>query len=163
MIDVLTASIGIGLAVSLFFSEVFGLAAGGMVVPGYIALYLNRPVDIVLTVLASAITYVVVHSLSTFIIIYGKRRTVLMIIVGYLVRGLLNLIPFYTSSTLLNFSQHLSGTPSDFAVIGFVIPGLIAIWMDRQGVLETLAALITSATVVRLVLMLVFGMELQQQ
>jgi hypothetical protein len=38
---------------------------------------------------------------------------------------------------------------------------LIAIWMDRQGVIETLSALITSAVVVRLVLMLVFGMELQ--
>ena len=44
MIDILTASIGIGLVVSLMFSEMFGLAAGGMVVPGYIALYLNRPV-----------------------------------------------------------------------------------------------------------------------
>ena len=30
-------------------------------------------------------------------------------------------------------------------IIGFVIPGLIAIWMDRQGVIETLAALVTSA------------------
>ena len=79
MIDILTASIGIGLAVSLLFSEMFGLAAGGMVVPGYIALYLNRPIDILLTLLAALLTYLVVHSLSTFMIIYGKRRTVLMI------------------------------------------------------------------------------------
>jgi hypothetical protein len=34
--------------------------------------------------------------------------------------------------------------------------------MDRQGVWETLAALITSAVVVRLTLMLVFGLELQK-
>jgi hypothetical protein len=32
--DLLSASIGIGLAISLLFSEMFGLAAGGMVVPG---------------------------------------------------------------------------------------------------------------------------------
>lgn len=162
MIDILTASIGVGLAISLLFSEVFGLAAGGMVVPGYIALYLNRPVDIMLTVLASLTTYLVVHSLSTFIIVYGKRRTVLMIIVGYLVRGLLDLIPFYASTMLIAVSSQFSDTPPEFTVIGYVIPGLIAIWMDRQGVLETLAALITSAVVVRLVLMLLFGMELQQ-
>lgn len=162
MIDILTASIGIGLAVSLMFSELFGLAAGGMVVPGYVALYLNRPIDILLTVTASLLTYMIVHSLSTFIIVYGKRRTVLMIIIGYLVRGVLNLIPFYTSTSLLALSQQFSDAPADFSVIGFVIPGLIAIWMDRQGVVETLAALIISATVVRLVLMLVFGMELQQ-
>ena len=55
MVNILTASIGIGLAVSLLFSEMFGLAAGGMVVPGYIALYLNRPVDIVLTLAAGVL------------------------------------------------------------------------------------------------------------
>ncbi len=160
MIDILTASIGIGLAVSLMFSEMFGLAAGGMVVPGYIALYLNRPIDIALTLAASFITYLVVHSLSTFIIIYGKRRTVLMIIIGYLVRGAMTQIPFYASESLYQLST-LSPIPAEWEPIGYVIPGLIAIWMDRQGVLETLAALVTSAVVVRLVLMLVFGMELQ--
>jgi poly-gamma-glutamate biosynthesis protein PgsC/CapC len=161
MINVLTASIGIGLAVSLLFSEMFGLAAGGMVVPGYIALYLNKPMDIVLTLLAALVTYLVVHSMSTFIIIYGKRRTVLMIIVGYLVRGLFGQIPFYASEQLMRLSEHVGAAPS-YTVIGFVIPGLIAIWMDRQGVLETLSALITSAVVVRLALMLVFGLELQK-
>jgi len=161
MIDILTASVGIGLAVSLLFSEMFGLAAGGMVVPGYVALYLNRPVDIALTILAALMTYMVVHSLSTFIIIYGKRRTVLMITIGYLVRGLLETIPFYTSDPLVRLSE-MSGAPAEFSVIGYVIPGLIAIWMDRQGVIETLSALVTSAVVVRLVLMLVFGLELQK-
>jgi gamma-polyglutamate biosynthesis protein CapC len=160
MIDILTASIGIGLAVSLMFSEMFGLAAGGMVVPGYIALYLNRPIDIALTIAASFITYLVVHSLSTFIIIYGKRRTVLMIIIGYLVRGAMTQIPFYSSEFLYELSTR-SPIPTEWEPIGFVIPGLIAIWMDRQGVLETLSALVTSAVVVRLALMLVFGMELQ--
>ena len=161
MIDLLSASIGIGLAVSLFFSEMFGLAAGGMVVPGYIALYLNRPIDITLTIVAALLTYFAVHALSTFIIIYGKRRTVLMITIGYLVRGLMETIPFYTSDSLAKLSE-LSGAPAEFSVIGYVIPGLIAIWMDRQGVIETLSALVTSAVVVRLVLMLVFGLELQK-
>ena len=161
MIDILTASIGIGLAVSLLFSEMFGLAAGGMVVPGYIALYLNRPIDITLTIVAALLTYFAVHALSTFIIIYGKRRTVLMITIGYLVRGLMETIPFYTSDSLARLSE-LSGAPAEFSVIGYVIPGLIAIWMDRQGVVETLSALVTSAVVVRLVLMLVFGLELQK-
>jgi len=159
--DLLSASIGIGLAVSLLFSEMFGLAAGGMVVPGYIALYLNRPIDVMLTLAAALLAYFIVHLMSTFLILYGKRRTVLMIIMGYLVRALIEQIPFYASDPLFELSQRLSSTPSEFAVIGFVIPGLIAIWMDRQGVIETLAALVTSAVAVRLTLMLVFGQELQ--
>ncbi len=161
MIDILTASIGIGLAVSLMFSEMFGLAAGGMVVPGYIALYLNRPIDIALTLAAAFVTYLAVHSMSTFIIIYGKRRTVLMILIGYIVRGLMTQIPFYASDSLYQLSE-MSIIPPQWEPIGYVIPGLIAIWMDRQGVVETLSALVTSAVVVRLVLMLVFGLELQK-
>ena len=80
MIDILTASIGIGLAVSLMFSEMFGLAAGGMVVPGYIALYLNRPVDIALTLAASFVTYLVVHSMSTFIMATARKKPFMMMI-----------------------------------------------------------------------------------
>jgi poly-gamma-glutamate biosynthesis protein PgsC/CapC len=124
-------------------------------------LYLNRPIDITLTIVAALLTYFAVHALSSFIIIYGKRRTVLMITIGYLVRGLMETIPFYTSDSLAKLSE-LSGAPAEFSVIGYVIPGLIAIWMDRQGVIETLSALVTSAVVVRLVLMLVFGLELQK-
>ena len=41
--------IGIGLAVSLLYSEVFGVAPGGIIVPGYLALLLNRPLDVVAT------------------------------------------------------------------------------------------------------------------
>jgi poly-gamma-glutamate biosynthesis protein PgsC/CapC len=162
MVDLLSASIGIGLAVSLMFSEMFGLAAGGMVVPGYIALYLNRPVNVILTILAALLTFFVVKSLSTFIIVYGKRRTVLMIVIGYLVRGLFTLIPLWQSEGLYELSLTFGDVTANFDVIGYVIPGLIAIWMDRQGVWETLAALITSAVVVRLTLMLVFGLELQK-
>lgn len=162
MVDLLSASIGIGLAVSLIFSEMFGLAAGGMVVPGYIALYLNRPVNVILTILAALLTFFVVKSLSTFIIVYGKRRTVLMIVIGYLVRGLFTLIPLWQSERLYELSLTFGDVTANFDVIGYVIPGLIAIWMDRQGVWETLAALITSAVVVRLTLMLVFGLELQK-
>jgi gamma-polyglutamate biosynthesis protein CapC len=162
MVDLLSASIGIGLAVSLMFSEMFGLAAGGMVVPGYIALYLNRPVNVILTIIAALVTFFVVKSLSTFIIVYGKRRTVLMIVVGYLVRGLITLVPLWQSESLYLISERFGDVTASFDVIGYVIPGLIAIWMDRQGVWETLAALITSAVVVRLTLMLVFGMELQK-
>lgn len=156
MIPLLSVAIGVGLAVSLVFSEMFGLAAGGMVVPGYFALYLNRPVDIVLTLMAAIATYFLVHLMSTFVIVYGKRRTVLMILVGYLVRMVMEMIPFQAARVV-----DLSGA-EEFAVIGYIIPGLIAIWIDRQGLVETLTALMTASVVVRLILILVFGTELLQ-
>lgn len=162
MIDLVSVSIGVGLAVSLLFSEVFGLAAGGMVVPGYFALYLNRPLDLFLTLACSLATYFVVRLLSTFIIIYGKRRTVAMILTGYLMRALFQLFPLDSSLAVVQIADRYSGAENTLSVIGFIIPGLVAIWMDRQGIIETLSALVAASVVVRLILILVFGMELNQ-
>lgn len=151
MTELLPLSIGIGLAVSLLFSELFGLAAGGMVVPGYIALNLHRPLDVLLTIGAGFATFAVVHALASIVIVYGKRRTVLMILVGYLIGAL--------TRSLVGESAELSPM-IDFSLIGFIIPGLIAIWIDRQGLVETVSALTTAAVVVRLVLVLVVGGEM---
>ena len=160
MIDTMSVAIGIGLAVSLVFSEVFGLAAGGMVVPGYFAMYLNRPVDIALTIACALVTYLIVHLLSSVIIIYGRRRTVLMILVGYLARVVFGWLPLGTAAPVAALAGAFQDPDSFFTVIGYIIPGLVAIWMDRQGPIETLSALTTAAVVVRLILILIFGVSL---
>ena len=156
MAELLSVAIGIGLAVSLLFSELFGLAAGGMVVPGYFALALSRPIDVAMTIIAALATYLIVYLMSTFIIVYGKRRTVLMILVGYLVRILFNYIPM----EILASMEYYANEQTEFQVIGYIIPGLIAIWFDRQGWIETLCALFTAAVVIRLVLVLIFGVDM---
>lgn len=179
-LNLLSLSIGIGLVVSLLFSEFFGLAAGGLVVPGYIALYLHRPFDILLTLAAALLTFFLVRVASTFVIVYGRRRTVLMILVGYAMGALMNGAvgaglesvesmpgvvgadrPPVAPPGLGGASPLMEPQLLELGVIGFIVPGLIAIWLDRQGVLPTLAALITSAVVVRLILILVAPAELQ--
>ncbi len=153
MIDLLPLAVGIGLVVSLLFSEVFGLAAGGMVVPGYIALHLNHPLSVLLTIAAAFATFAIVQALSSVMIVYGRRRTVLMILVGYLLgAGLRYLVAQSSLETVGS---------SDLAMIGYIIPGLIAIWMDRQGLVETISALGTASVVVRLVMVLLVGTELR--
>ena len=144
--ELLSLSIGLGLAASLLYGELFGLAAGGMVVPGYIALYADRPLDIGLTLLAALVTFGVLKGLSQIAIVYGRRRIALTILVGYVV-GM-------TFRWWIG-SQITSST--EVAVIGFIIPGLIAIWYQRQGVIETTLSLITAAVIVRMVLVLVVG------
>lgn len=148
MIDQLNLAIGIGLVISLLFSELFGLAAGGMVVPGYIALKITQPLSVVVTLVAAVITYVIVHSLASIMIIYGKRRTVLMILFGYMVGILLNQLPIAASDVVQGV---------EFKTIGYIIPGLIAIWIDRQGLIETLSTLLTASVVVHLIMILFLG------
>ena len=150
MIELLPLSVGIGLAISLLFTEMFGIAAGGMIVPGYLALSLTKPLDVALTVAAGFVTFAIVHTLSSFVIVYGRRRTVLMILIGYLVG-------MFARWSTGSFAS-IDGIELD--VIGFIIPGLIAIWLDRQGIVETLAALVTASVVVRLILVVVVGAEL---
>ena len=58
--------------------------------PGYIALYLTRPLDVAMTLAAALLTFFLVRIASTFVIVYGRRRTALMILVGYGVGVLLN-------------------------------------------------------------------------
>lgn len=145
-IELLTLSIGLGLTASLLYGELFGLAAGGMVVPGYIALYADKPVDVALTLLAALLTFGFLKGLSQIAIVYGRRRTALTILVGYLVG--------------LSFRVWLDSQITPFAegaIIGFIIPGLIAIWYQRQGVLETTLSLLTAAILVRMVLVVFLG------
>ncbi|MEQ9504570.1 MAG: poly-gamma-glutamate biosynthesis protein PgsC [Deltaproteobacteria bacterium] len=148
MIEDLQLAIGIGLAVSLMFSELFGLAAGGMVVPGYIALALDNPFDVVVTLLTGFLTFVIVTAIANVAIVYGRRRTVLMIIVGYIL------------GSIVRSMNIASPTAEDYTVIGYIIPGLIGIWIDRQGLIETLSTLLTASVVVRLIMILIAGLEL---
>ena len=150
MEDLIITSIGLGLVVSLAFSEVLGIAAGGMVVPGYFALYLDQPIMIATTLLLAYATYAIVHALSSFMIIYGRRRTVLMIITAFLLGALLR-----------HFGQvPIANSGLDIKVVGYIIPGLIAIWIDRQGLIETLSALTIASVVVRLGLIIINGGDL---
>ncbi len=142
-------SIGIGLVVSLLFSEFLGLAAGGMVVPGYIALDLSDPLKVAATLLAGLVTHFLVRAMMFFMVIYGRRRTVLMILVGFLVGSLIrHRVEFEVASYSV-----------DLSVVGYIIPGLIAIWLDRQGIVETLSTLLLASVLVRMCLILLMGGE----
>jgi hypothetical protein len=60
------------------------------------------------------------------------------------------------------FGEMMSAQGEDIPVIGFIVPGLIAIWLDRRGVIESLSALITASVIVRLILILIYGVELNK-
>lgn len=161
ILDTLTVAIGLGLVTSLLFAEFFGLAAGGLVVPGYIAMRLTHPVDVFFTLGTALLTFGVVRLIAQVVVVFGRRRTTLMILVGYLL-GML--VRWATASIALPhwLAGHgvEPGTNVGVEVIGYIVPGLIAIWFDRQGVLETVAALVTASTLVRLVLIISLGLEL---
>jgi len=139
----LTESIAIGLVLGFFFYEWVGFSPGGLVVPGYIALYLDRPFMIVSTLAVSFLAYGLIHGLSRATILYGRRRFILAVISGFVFQWLFEIAAVKTQ---------LFHIEAD--TIGYIIPGLIANEMERQRVLPTLSSLVILSVMVRLTLIL---------
>ena len=137
--------IGIGMVLSLLVTETLGVTAGGIIVPGYIAMHMNLENSsmIVATFGISIITFLIIKTLSHFILIYGKRRLVLALLLGFLLG--------YLTRSENNFLSDLAKV--DLVVIGNIIPGLIANWMDRQGVLRTICTVLVISSVTKLIIM----------
>jgi poly-gamma-glutamate biosynthesis protein PgsC/CapC len=140
-------AIGLGLVTSLFFTEAVGFAAGGFVVPGYIALFLDRPILVLGTILAALFTYFCLMLAGRFFLLYGRRTLVLAVLLGFLFGQLMQRIPAVGATTMAG----------GVAAIGYIIPGLLAYWMTRQGIVQTLSAMCVAAVLVRLGLIVLHG------
>lgn len=137
-------SVGIGIIVSLFFTEFTGFFTGGIISPGYIALFLHQPMRFLLTIMVSLITYFSVLGLSKVTFLFGRRRFAVSILIGYVLGEATQFLPL----------EMLPGD-QDLRIIGYIIPGLIANDMIRQGIIPTLLCLFSVAVFVRLLLFMV--------
>ena len=146
-------AIGLGMVLSLFLTETLGITAGGLIVPGYIALHFDQPINIIITFLISILTVGIIKLLSNMMLIYGKRRLVLCLLLGFLFGYILR--QENNSEGMFSFiaSYH---TYYDIDVIGYIIPGLIASWMDRQGIVRTICTIMITASIVFLIMLLIF-------
>ena len=138
-------SLGLGIFLSLILSESLGVTAGGIIVPGYIALYLHQPMQVVVTFLVAILVWAIIQGMANVMFLYGKRRIVLALILGFFFG--------YISRNFIYLSQDIGSV----AVIGNIIPGLIANWMDRQGIIRTLSVVLLTSVIVKLCLMILFG------
>ena len=138
-------SIGLGIILSLVLSEALGVTAGGIIVPGYIALFLHQPIQVVSTFAVAIIVLIIIKLLSRVMFLYGKRRIVLALILGFFFG--------YISRNFIYLSEDIGSV----AVIGNIIPGLIANWMDRQGIIRTLSVVLLTSVMVKLCVMILFG------
>ena len=150
MVDaVVQAAVGIGVIISLIFSELLGASAGGIVVPGYVALYLDKPMQILGTLAVSLLTWGIIRIIGQFTLLFGKRRMVLSILIGFILGWATRLLVFQNQTVYTLQMQS----------IGYIVPGLIANWFERQGFWKTLSTMGVAAVLVRLTLMVVFGGE----
>ncbi len=124
----------IGLLVAVLYVEIFGIYPGGIIVPAYIALYLDQPLRVLMTLAIAVICVLVYRLLSRYVILFGKRRFVTFIFIGAVVAQAWSLL-----------FPHLFPESFGLRAIGWLIPGLLANNLEKQRFLPTLASLVTVA------------------
>lgn len=141
--------VAIALSVLLSFGlyEAFGLLSGGMVSAGYLCLFLEQPLRIVTTLLLAVIVYLLTRLVSRFVILYGRRRFMLTIVLSLIFAWVIE-----------QFLLGIALIPQDIRIIGHVVPGLIANDMYKQGMWRTMFGVLLVAAFARLLLMLVTGL-----
>ena len=133
----------IGILVSIIFYELTDISPGGIIVPGLLVMYFNSIERVIYTVIISLITYLIVKLLSKHILVFGKRRFVLMIIVSTFLNIIVQLITNTLSANLLSIS-----------IVGYTIAGLIANDFYKQGVKKTLPALTICVCLLELIVLI---------
>ncbi|MGB0389332.1 MAG: poly-gamma-glutamate biosynthesis protein PgsC/CapC [Ardenticatenaceae bacterium] len=139
--ELVRLSILVGVVISLLVYNRYGVTTGGTVVPGYLALFVLQPTQILSTLALATATYVLVHKqLRPRFMLWGRKLFESEILVALFLQilwigVLIFLIPQTPEVTLLYG-------------IGFLLPGIIAHDMGRQGVSNTLLATVGCAVAV---------------
>lgn len=135
----LFSTVALSVILSFLVTELTGLLTGGMVSAGYLAFYFSEPMRILSTFLLSALIALILRLSREFLILYGRRRFMLSILLSILFVYALEKTYFIMSPLSL-----------DLRVIGYIIPGLIANDMEKQGIIRTSLALIIVTALVKL-------------
>ena len=106
----------IGLIAGYLFYEFTGFSPGGIIAPAYVALFIREPGKIGMTVLIALIVYLCIRHLSAWLILYGRRKFMIAILLGFFLK---------LGVTLL--IQPLPSMNLDLQSIGYIIPGLICL------------------------------------
>ncbi len=125
----------IGLVLALLWAEITDVSPGGLIVPGYFALYLGQPLRVAATLAVALLTLAAYKVLVRRLILFGRRRFVLMVLVGAVL-----------SQAWLLVSPGLFAAPAGLRVIGLIIPGILASSLARQKIGPTLASLASVST-----------------
>ena len=143
-------AISLGIVLSLVSIETLGLAAGGIIVPGYIALQLGTPIKLVGLLLVTGSTFLSLKLIGQFTFLFGRRQMVVSLLIG-------------TIYSIIAHQYLLTTNTPELSPIGWVLPGLIAHWSVKQGFLKTVSMLIVMATIVRMILIIAYsGQQLPQ-
>ena len=122
----------IGLLLAIAYTELMEIYPGGIIVPGYMALHLDQPLRVLTTIAVAFLSLTAYRLLSRYLILYGKRRFVTLVLIGAL------WVALWQTAT-----PHFTSDPVGLRAVGWLIPGLLANNLEKQRAVPTLASLAT--------------------
>ncbi len=135
-------AITLSVTFSLLVEEFLGFNTGGMIVPGMLALhFFSIPTALAILIISFLVYFIVDYFLSKHLILFGKRKFSMMVLVSLLLK--------------IVFDQLYPYVPFDLVAyrgIGAMTPALLANTYSRQGVRYTLPASLLTALVIFIIL-----------
>lgn len=139
--ELVRLAILLGVVASMLFYDRYRVTTGGAIVPGYLALFVYRPTQIVSTLLIALLTYWIVQKhLRPRYMLWGRRLFEAEVLIALILQSL------WVGGLLL--STRLVPQLALLYGIGFLLPGIMAHDMGRQGAHTTIAAALICALVV---------------
>jgi len=135
----------LGIVVSTIIYKRTGLTLGGVIVCGYLALFVGQPIHIVVTLIISYFTYQVVYKiLQKRYMLNGRSLFEVEILVGLVFQVLwLTIIKLFG---IINIDLTI------LYGIGFVLPGVVSHDMGRQGPKNTIGSILLGVFIVSLII-----------
>lgn len=134
----------LGILLSIFFYEICEFSPGGLIVPGYLALYLNNPSRIIATFFIALISFFIIRFLENYIILFGRRKFAFYIIITFFLK--------------LFFKNMDLTTLIGGEIIGILIPSIIAQDIDKNGIFKTIPATLLLSLVIKSIYILCEGL-----
>ena len=142
-LEVARVALVVGVVVSIVFYERMQLTTGGAIVPAYLTMFLPSPLYVLTTLGLGYATYVVVNRvIGKRVILYGRRKFEVEVLVGLLLVGVATAL----AMTFGNFDPVLYGLGG----IGMLIPGVLAHDMFRQKPRQTIFAVVATTGILSL-------------
>lgn len=135
----LYSSVALSIILSFISTEFVGVLTGGMISAGYLAYYFNSPTRIISTLFVAILITLAIKVLKNFLILYGRRRFMLSVLLSIFFVYIFQKMYFY-----------LSAFDVDLRIIGYIIPGLIANDMEKQGIVKTILSLLAISSIIYL-------------
>ena len=135
----------LGIVVSTIIYKRSGLTLGGVIICGYLALFVGQPLHIVVTLAIAYLTYQIVYKiLQKRFMLNGRKLFEIEILVGLVFQVLWIIVIRLFRTTDIDLTI-LYG-------IGFVLPGVIAHDMGRQGARNTIGSILLGVSIVALII-----------